>query len=74
MDKSGSMPDADKMSHLKQSLHILLDELHPEDLLAIVVYDEEARVMFPSQTVGDGQMARLTIDNLKSSTGKIPFG
>jgi len=65
LDRSGSMADADKMSYLKQSLHILLDGLKPEDILAIVVYDDNAQVVFPAQIVQDGELARSTIDNLR---------
>ena len=65
LDKSGSMADADKMSYLKQSLHIFLEELDPEDLIAIVVYDTEARVLLPTQSVGDGQAVREAIDSLR---------
>ncbi|MGD9100237.1 MAG: VWA domain-containing protein, partial [Anaerolineae bacterium] len=64
LDKSGSMAEADKMSFLKQSLHIFVDELDTEDLIAIVVYDNDARVLLPAQTVGDGQQVRAAIDQL----------
>ena len=65
LDKSGSMADADKMNYLKDSLHILLEELHEEDIIAIVVYDDYAEVLIPAQTVGDGEAVRAAIDGLR---------
>jgi Ca-activated chloride channel family protein len=65
LDKSGSMADADKMSYLKDSLLILLDELHEEDIIAIVVYDDYAEVLLPAQTIGDGEAIRAAIDGLR---------
>jgi len=64
LDKSGSMADADKMSYLKQSLHIFIGGLHPEDVISIVVYDTQAHVLLPARSVGDGQALRAAIDQL----------
>jgi len=65
LDKSGSMASADKMSYLKQSLRLFVAGLHPEDLLAIVAYDDEAQVVLPTQAVGDGQAALSAIESLR---------
>jgi Ca-activated chloride channel family protein len=64
LDKSGSMADADKMTYLKQSLYIFLDELDSEDIISIVVYDDQASVWLPAQSVGDGEAVRSAIDQL----------
>jgi len=64
LDKSGSMAEQDKMSYLKQSLQILVDELQPEDRLGIVTYDSQATVALPSQPVGEKSKAKATIDRL----------
>jgi Ca-activated chloride channel family protein len=65
LDKSGSMADADKMSYLKESLFIFLEELDPEDIISIVVYDFKASVLLPAQSVGDGQAVRSAIQQLQ---------
>lgn len=65
LDKSGSMADEDKMSYLKESLFIFLDELEPEDIISIVVYDFNASVLLPAQSVGDGQAVRSAIQQLR---------
>lgn len=61
LDKSGSMADADKMSYLKESLLIFLNELEPEDIISIVVYDVTASILLPAQSVGDGEAVRSAI-------------
>jgi Ca-activated chloride channel family protein len=54
LDVSGSMDAPDKMPYLKQSLFVFLNSLRPDDLVAIVTYSDNARVIRGSQPVGDG--------------------
>jgi Ca-activated chloride channel family protein len=65
LDKSGSMSEKDKMTYLKQSLEVLVNELGPEDTIAIVVYDSEASVLLPAQPVGDRSAVREAITSLQ---------
>jgi Ca-activated chloride channel family protein len=65
LDRSGSMADKDKMDYLKQSLRIFLEELAPEDFIAIVVYDTQANVLLPAQPVGDGARIRAAIEQIR---------
>jgi uncharacterized protein YegL/TolB-like protein len=48
IDKSGSMYAADKMSWVKEGLDIFLSKVREKDYVAVVVYGEDARVVFPS--------------------------
>ncbi|MBN2551662.1 MAG: VWA domain-containing protein, partial [Spirochaetales bacterium] len=48
IDKSGSMYDAEKIDWVKDGLGIFLSKVREKDYAALVVYDEEARVLFPS--------------------------
>jgi uncharacterized protein YegL len=64
IDKSGSMAESDKMSRVKESLRTMLAKLRPDDIISIVVFDEEARVLFPASRVGDGYELRRAIDCL----------
>ena len=64
LDKSGSMQEADKMSYLKQSLNIFVDQLMPSDILSIVAYDDETQVVLSPQPVGDGEQVRRVIASL----------
>jgi len=62
IDKSGSMAADDKMSRVKESLRTLLSKLRPDDIISIVVFDTEARVLFPANRIGDGYELRRLID------------
>ena len=62
IDKSGSMADSDKMSRVKQSLHTMLTKLRADDIISIVVFDTEARVLYPAARIGDGHELRRAID------------
>jgi Ca-activated chloride channel family protein len=52
LDVSGSMNSSDKLPLLKTSLRMLVNELRPEDRVAIVVYAGSAGLVLPS-TPGD---------------------
>src|SRR5215213_8909917 len=62
IDKSGSMAESDKMSRVKESLRQMIAKLRPEDIVSIVVFDTEARVLFPASRIGDGYEIRRAID------------
>src|ERR1044071_9965196 len=53
IDKSGSMSDADKMSRVKKALQMFLGQLRADDVLSIVVFDTNAKVLLPARKVGD---------------------
>lgn len=52
LDVSGSMESADKLPLLKAGLNLLVDQMRPQDKVAIVVYAGAAGVVIPS-TSGD---------------------
>jgi Ca-activated chloride channel family protein len=45
VDTSGSMASEDKMTYVKQGLHLLVDTLDPEDRMALVRYDSAVTVL-----------------------------
>ncbi len=53
LDTSGSMNEPGKVDYLRQSLLVFLETLHPEDIVSIVTYDSNARVIRPAAYVGD---------------------
>lgn len=53
LDVSGSMNAQDKLPLVKQSLHLLLGQLHPEDTVAIVVYAGAAGTVLEPTPVSD---------------------
>lgn len=62
IDKSGSMADSDKMSRVKESLRTMIGRLRSEDIVSIVVFDTDARVLFPASRIGNGRELREAID------------
>lgn len=45
VDVSGSMDRENRLGLVKESLHILVDRLRPDDMVSIVVYGSDARVI-----------------------------
>ncbi|WP_370739277.1 vWA domain-containing protein [Flavimaricola marinus] len=65
IDTSGSMADANKLPLLKQSFRLMLDELRPEDQVAIVEYAGSSGLVLPATAASE----RSTILNALQSLG-----
>jgi len=65
IDKSGSMADLDKISRVKSALLNLVSQLRDTDTLSIVVFDSEARVLLPAQSLGDRRTVRQIIREIE---------
>jgi Ca-activated chloride channel family protein len=52
IDRSGSMSDQRKMEYAKQAFASLVDQLQPNDILSIVIYDDVVDIIRRAQTVG----------------------
>jgi Ca-activated chloride channel family protein len=66
VDVSGSMGSPDKLPLLQSSLKLLVQQMRPQDRIALVTYAGQAGVVLPS-TPGDQKAAILAaIDNLES--------
>jgi Ca-activated chloride channel family protein len=48
IDKSGSMRDEDKMNWVKDAFDIFIERVRDVDFVSLVVFDDEAEVLFPS--------------------------
>lgn len=67
IDKSGSMAESDKMSRVKESLRTMIGKLRADDIVSIVVFDTDARVLFPATRIGNGYELRQAIDSIEPS-------
>jgi hypothetical protein len=47
VDKSESMNDQDKMGWIKDAFDIFMDRVRAEDFISLVVFDDDAEVVFP---------------------------
>ena len=64
IDRSGSMDAPDKWPYLQQSLRVFFRSLDPDDIVAVVGYDDHAEVVLPAQRVGDRRWIERTIERL----------
>lgn len=52
LDRSGSMGDQQKFDYAKKAFSSLIDQLMPDDILSVVVYDDAIDVLRTARTVG----------------------
>jgi len=64
LDVSGSMEDANKLPLLKSGLRLLIDQMRPQDKIAIVVYAGAAGVVLPSTSGKEKGKIIEALDNL----------
>lgn len=69
IDTSGSMRDEKKLDYVKQAAIALVNRLRPEDRLAIISYNTQAKVVLPSSPVSMEQEARWLIQSLRADGG-----
>ncbi len=63
VDTSGSMQDADKLPLVKQSLRLLVEQMGPQDSIAIVAYAGDAGVVLEPTKGSDHRKIEAAIDN-----------
>jgi Ca-activated chloride channel family protein len=66
IDVSGSMQDEDKLPLLKRSLRALVDQLAPNDRVAIVVYAGSSGLVLPSTPGADKNRILKALDELEA--------
>lgn len=66
LDVSGSMNSPDKLPLVKRSLCLLVDELRPDDRVAIVVYAGAAGLVLPSTTAENRSRILGAIEELEA--------
>ncbi|WP_439882521.1 YfbK domain-containing protein [Pontibacter sp. MBLB2868] len=66
IDVSGSMSSPDKLPLVKTGFKLLVDQLRPQDRVAIVVYAGAAGLVLPSTTGKDKPLIMQAIENLEA--------
>jgi len=69
VDTSGSMQSRDKLFLAQRSLHFLVDQLGPEDRVALVTYAGSSRVVLEPTSAYDKARIHEAIDSLTSGGG-----
>ncbi len=68
LDHSGSM-QGKPLAMVKEAASRLVDQLTDQDLLSVTVFDHQAKVLIPLQSVGDRAALKQRIATLKPSGG-----
>lgn len=66
LDVSGSMNSPNKLPLVKSAMHMLVEQLRPQDRVAIVVYAGAAGVVLPSTAGDDKQTILAALDALQA--------
>ncbi len=66
IDVSGSMSSANKLPLVKQSLHLLVNQMREQDHIALVVYAGSAGLVLPSTSGADKAAIVQAIDRLEA--------
>jgi Ca-activated chloride channel homolog len=66
LDISGSMGEPNKLPLVKASMKMLVDQLRPQDRVAIVVYSGEVALKLPSTPGNKKQLIKDAIDELQA--------
>lgn len=68
LDHSGSMSGA-KLDNLKEAAKLAVDQMGPQDLVSIVIFDDKVKVIAPCQPVTDAISLRHQIDGIRDGGG-----
>lgn len=66
IDVSGSMSSPDRLGLVQDALHLLIDQLRPTDAVAIVAYNDEARVLREMTRASSRRDLHAAVDQLKA--------
>lgn len=72
LDKSGSM-SGQKMIQAKQALEMALSKLNKDDVASLIVYDDEARVLWPAAVMQNPQQLLQTIHSIRADGSTALF-
>lgn len=74
LDRSASMNGA-KIYNLREAVKLLIDQLTPNDLISIVLFDEQIDVLAASQPVADPARLKQLVDTIDDRGGtQMSFG
>lgn len=64
IDRSGSMESKGKLEYARRASHILVDSMKPGDQIAVVEYDDQITLLWPSSPVESPEIIKRLIDTL----------
>jgi Ca-activated chloride channel family protein len=66
LDRSGSMAE-EKLARAQQAARMVIERLGPDDILALVAYDDEVDVLAPASRVRDASALVAALERLEAS-------
>src|SRR5262245_23695714 len=68
LERSGSMKGA-KLAAVKESVKLVINRLEPADIVSVVVFDDNVRVVVPAQPATDKTALTALVDGIKDGGG-----
>lgn len=68
LDHSGSMKGA-KLQAVKEAVKLVIDHMDPQDIISVVVFDDNVRVIVPAQLASDKYSLKAQIDGIRDGGG-----
>ncbi len=68
LDHSGSMK-GDKLRSVKEAVKMVVDQMEPQDVVSVVIFDDNAQVIVPAQPVTDKDAIKRAVDGIKDGGG-----
>ena len=68
LDHSGSMA-GDKLQKVKEAVRLVVDQMSPQDIIAVVEFDDKARVIVSSQPVSNREQIKRHVDGIRDGGG-----
>jgi len=68
LDNSGSM-SGEKLQNLKEAVKLVLDQLQPHDYVSLIIFDDKAKVVSPSQPVTNPAHLKSLVDGIRDGGG-----
>jgi len=73
LDHSGSMSGA-KLANLKEAAKLATDQMGPQDMASVVIFDDKVKVIAPSQPVTDAASLKRQIESIRDGGGTAMSG
>lgn len=68
LDHSGSM-SGEKLRNMKEAVKLVLDQMQPQDYVALTIFDDTAQVVSPSQPVTNKAQLKALVDQIRDRGG-----
>ena len=68
LDHSGSMA-GEKLQNLKEAVKLVLDQMQSQDYVSLIIFDDQAQVVSPSQPVTNTAHLKSLVDGIKDGGG-----